>query len=84
MCWRWQRIPSIVEISRNAEVDRRAPEQLMATYQWRKNTQQILTVKKATEHRNLGTLIYNIKCKCENQVKKEELGLEGEGELYCM
>jgi hypothetical protein len=56
----------------------------MATYERRKSTQQILTVKKATEHRNLGTLIYNIQCKWENQVKKEELRLQGEGELYCI
>jgi hypothetical protein len=61
-----------------------APEQLIATSEQRKSAQKILTVKKATEHRNLGTLIYNIKCQWENQVKKEELRLEGERELYCM
>jgi len=54
----------------------------MATSEQRKSTQQILTVKKATEHRNLGTLIYNRKCQWEYQVKKEELRLEREGELY--
>ena len=56
----------------------------MATFERRKSTQQLLTVKKATKHRNLGTLIYNIKCQWENQAKKEELRLEGEGGLYCM
>jgi hypothetical protein len=43
---------------------------------------KILTVKNATEHRNSGTLTYKIKCTWENQVKKEELRLGGEGELY--
>jgi hypothetical protein len=56
----------------------------MAIYEWRKSTQQTLTVKKATEHRNLGTLLYNIKCQWENQVKQEEFRSEEEGELYCM
>jgi hypothetical protein len=31
---------------------------------------KILTVKNATEQRNLGTFVYKIKCKWENQAKK--------------
>ena len=34
---------------------------------------KIITVKNATEQRNLGTLAYRIKCKWENQAKKAEL-----------
>jgi hypothetical protein len=45
---------------------------------------KILPVKNATEQRNLGTLSNKIKCKCENQVKKERQRLGGEQELDCM
>lgn len=38
---------------------------------------EILSVKNATEQRNLSILAYIIKCKCENQAKKAELKLEG-------
>ena len=38
---------------------------------------KLLTVKNATEHRNLGTLSYKIKCKWENQAKKAEKRLVG-------
>jgi hypothetical protein len=43
---------------------------------------KILTVKNATEQRNLGTLTNKIKCKWKkNQVTIEELRLGGEQEL---
>jgi hypothetical protein len=41
---------------------------------------KILIVKNATKQRNLGTLTYKMKCKWENQGKKE-LRLEKEREL---
>jgi hypothetical protein len=39
-----------------------------------------LTVENATEQRTFGTLECNIKCKWENQAKKEELRLGGQQE----
>jgi hypothetical protein len=57
-----QRVSSIVEMPRNAEVKRRAPEQRMAARQ-RGHGPQADTVKNPTEQGNLGTLFYRIKCK---------------------
>jgi hypothetical protein len=39
---------------------------------------KILTVKNATERRNVGSIAYNIKCKWGNQAKKAELRLGAE------
>jgi hypothetical protein len=55
------------------------PEKQMATYQSEKSIQQeILTINKITEQRNLGTLAYKIKCEWETQMKKSELRFEGQ------
>jgi hypothetical protein len=42
------------------------------------NTRKILAVKNATEHRDLGTLSYNNKFKCEIQAKKASMRVEGD------
>lgn len=52
-----QQVSSIVEMPRNAEVKRLAPEQQMAARQREPGAQED-TVKNPTEQRNLGTLIY--------------------------
>jgi hypothetical protein len=44
----------------------------------------VLTVKNATEQRNLGTLTYRIKCKWFKQAKKAELRLGREQERDCV
>jgi len=43
-----------------------------------------MTVKNATEQRNLGSLSCNIKCKQENQAKKAERTLGGQQEREFM
>jgi hypothetical protein len=50
------------EIFRNTEAERRALEETMATEQ-RGNSNKEDTIKNATELRELGTLVYVIKCK---------------------
>lgn len=55
-----QRVSSIAEMPRNAEVKRLAPGQQMAARQRGHDTQED-TVKNPTEQRNLGTLVYGKK-----------------------
>jgi len=55
-----QQVSSIVEMPRNAEVKRLAPEQQMAARQRGHDTQED-TVKNPIEQRNLGTLVYRKK-----------------------
>jgi hypothetical protein len=57
-----QRVSSIVEMPRNAEVERLAPEQQMASRQRGHGTHED-TVRNPTEQRNLGTLVYRIRFK---------------------
>jgi len=61
-----RRVSSIVEMPRNAEVKRLAPEQQMAERQRGHGTQED-TVKNPTEQRNLGALVYRKKCKWKSQ-----------------
>jgi hypothetical protein len=51
-------------MSRNSEVDRETPEEHLAPYQRESNHQED-TAKNDTQQRNLGTVAYNIECKCE-------------------
>jgi hypothetical protein len=39
------------------------------------------SVKNDTGQRNLGSLAYNMKCKWENEAKKAQLRLRGEGRM---
>jgi hypothetical protein len=61
-----QRVSSIVEMPRNAEVKRLAPERQMTARQ-RGHDNQEDTVKNPTEQRNLGTLVYRKRCKWKGQ-----------------
>jgi hypothetical protein len=60
-----------------------APEQLWSHINEEILLIQILAVKNAIKQRNLVTLAYKVKCKWENQLKKSELNLRGEGEAVC-
>jgi hypothetical protein len=62
---------------RNTDVEREGHEEQMTTYQRENSLRKILTVKNATEQRNLGTFAYNIKCEWKKQsasLRKQNCG----------
>ena len=67
-----EQITSIVEMSRNTEVERGAPQQKMSTYQRGSSNRKDTYCQTAAELRQSGTFAYSIKCKWENRTKNEE------------
>ena len=79
-----ERIPYVVDMPRNEEVEIGASEEKKPPHvNEEMSPVEILTVSKVTEQGNLSTLAYKVKCKWEDQVKKEVLKLKEEYEGDC-
>lgn len=85
MGWGVRRIPIIVEMFRNTEVEK------LLRSTWPHVSEKVaikkkLTAKNDTQQRNLGTVAYNIECKWEKpgQESRSEVGRRARITLYAV
>jgi hypothetical protein len=82
MGWGGQRIPLIVETSRNTEVEREIPEEHMDPYQRESSLQELQKCHSMKKFRYC-RIQYRMQIE-KKQTKKAELSLGGEQEWHCM